>query len=290
MINVPRPTMPKPRSPTWPLPEGVRSERVNGYDIAYVEHGAGVPVVFVHGAGLDYRYFSPQVEPFGERYRAIAVSLRHCYPEPWQGNGEFSVDEHAVDLTAFFRQVASEPVHLIGHSRGGTVSLYAARMAPQLIRTLTLAEGGGGMQAFAPEDARLRDLHDRVMQRVVAILASGDVDGALAPYLEFVNGPGSWDKLPPSVKQWFRDNAWTLAAATRYTPSAFSCADALALDLPVLLVRGDSSPPQFGAIFGRLQPCLRRAERAVISNSSHGMSRVTPAEFNSAVMTFIAKY
>jgi pimeloyl-ACP methyl ester carboxylesterase len=282
--------MPIARSANWPLPDGVRSERVNEYDLAYVEDGAGVPVVFVHGAGLDFRYFSPQMEPFGERYRAIAVSLRHCYPEPWRGDGEFSVDEHAIDLTAFIRQVASEPVHLIGHSRGGTVSLYAARQAPDLIRTLTFAEGGLGMQAFAPEDPRLRDLCDRVMQRVVALLASGDVDGALAPYLEFVNGPGSWEKLPPSVKEWFRDNAWTLAAGWRCTPSAFSCADALALDLPVLLVRGDSSPSQFGAILDQLQPCLRRAECAVISNSSHGMSRINPAEFNSAVMTFIAKY
>ena len=101
--------MPTPRVPAWPLPEGVKSESVNGYDMAYIERGAGVPVVFVHGSGLDYRYFSPQMEPFGERYRAIAVSLRHCYPEPRRGDGEFSLDQHALDLTTFIRQVASEP-------------------------------------------------------------------------------------------------------------------------------------------------------------------------------------
>ena len=214
----------------------------------------------------------------------------NCYPEPWRGDGEFSVDEHAVDLTAFIRQIASEPVHLIGHSRGATVSLYAARLAPDLIRTLTLAEGGDGMQAFAPEEPGLRDLRDRVVQTVTPILASGDVDGALAPYLEFANGPGSWEKLPPSVKQWFRDNAWTLAAGWRYAPSAFSCADASALDMPALLLRGDSSPPLFGAILDRLGPCLSRAERAVISNSSHGMSRTNPAEFNATVMGFMSRH
>jgi len=275
--------------PPWPLPDGVKSERVNGYDLAYVEHGAGVPVVFVHGGGLDYRYFSPQMEPFGQHYRAIAISLRHCYPEPWGGEGEFSLDQHALDLTKFIRKNASEPVHLVGYSRGGTVSLYAARLAPDLIRTLTFVEGGSGMQAFAPEDPTLHDLGDRVMHTVAARLASGDVDGALERYLEFANGPDSWDKLPPSVKGWFRDNAWTLAAASRYTLSPFSCADALALDLPVLLVGADGSPPQFGAILDRLQPCLRRAERVLLTSASHGMSRTNAAEFNAAVLAFIAR-
>ena len=279
-----------PRESAWPLPAGLKSETVDGYDLAYVEHGAGLPVIFVHGGGLDYRYFAPQMEPFGEHYRAIAVSLRHCYPEPWRGDGEFSLDEHARDLTMFIRQVASEPVHLVGMSRGGTVSLYAARLAPELIRSVTFAEGGSGMHDFAPEEPALRDVRDRVMQTVAARLANGDVDGALAPYLEFVNGPGSWDKLPGSVKGWFRDNAWTLAAASRYTLSPFSCADALALDVPVLLVGADSSPPQFRAILDRLQPCLRRSERALISNSSHGMSSINPAEFNATVMAFIARY
>jgi hypothetical protein len=43
-----------PRS--WQLPDGAKAASVNGYDLAYVEKGAGVPVVFVHGGGVDYRY------------------------------------------------------------------------------------------------------------------------------------------------------------------------------------------------------------------------------------------
>ena len=281
--------MPTSHVPGWPLPDGVTWESVNDYALAYVERGAGVPVVFVHGSGMDYRYFAPQMEPFGEHHRAIAVSLRHCYPEPWRGGGEFSLDQHALDLTTFIRQVTSEPVHLVGYSRGGTVSLYAARLAPDLIRSLTFVEGGTGMQTFAPEEPVLRDLYARVMQTLASRLSSGDVDGGLASFADFVSGPDSWDKWPQSVKGFFRDNAWTLAAASRYTLSPFSCADALALDLPVLLVGGGSSPPQFGSILDRLQPCLRRAERVVVSNASHGMSRTNASEFNSLVLGFVAR-
>jgi pimeloyl-ACP methyl ester carboxylesterase len=87
--------------PDWPLPEGVKSEGVNGYPLGYLERGAGVPVVFVHGSALDYRWFGPQMEPFGALHRALAVSLRHCYPEPWRGDGEFSVDQHALNRSPF---------------------------------------------------------------------------------------------------------------------------------------------------------------------------------------------
>jgi esterase len=281
--------MPIPRVSAWPLPDGVKSEPINGYDLAYVEHGGGVPVIFVHGAGLDYRYLAPQMVPFGEQYRAIAVSLRHCFPEPWRGDAEFSLDQHALDLTSFIRRVVSEPVHLVGLSRGGTVSLYAARLAPELVRSLTLAEGGSGMHDFAPEVPALRDLRDRVMQVVAARLANGDVDGALAPYLEFVSGPGSWDKTPPVVKGWFRDNARTLAAASRYTLSPFSCADALRSTFRYCWSAPTLVRHRFRAILDRLQPCLRHTERALITNSSHGMSSSNPGEFNAVVMAFIAR-
>ena len=48
----PESTMTMPRRSTWPFHDGVKPEPVNGYDLAYVERGAGVPVAFVHGSGL----------------------------------------------------------------------------------------------------------------------------------------------------------------------------------------------------------------------------------------------
>lgn len=54
--------------------------RVNDVELAYVEQGAGEPVVFVHGGLNDYRAWGAQLDPFGERYRAVAYSRRHHWP------------------------------------------------------------------------------------------------------------------------------------------------------------------------------------------------------------------
>jgi esterase len=283
---------PQPVTRTWELPPGVKAAPVNGYEMAYVERGAGVPVIFVHGAGVDYRYWTTQLEAFSPKYRAISVSLRRYYPEPWRGDGEFSLNQQAADLVAFIRQLDAGPVHLVGHSRGGTAALYATRLAPSLVRSLTFAEGGGGMPAFSPEDPALSARREVAMRAMSEKLSSGDVDGGLDVFTAYVNGPGAWKNTPERIKQSLRENAWTLSAseADRATWKPFSCEDAKRLAVPVLLLGGESSPANFAAVLDKVQPCLSRVERRVITNSSHSMPRMNPDGFNSAVMSFIASH
>lgn len=277
---------------TWNLPDGVKAASVNGYDMAYVERGAGVPVVFVHGAGGDYRSFAAQMEPFAATHRAIAVSLRRYFPEPWRGEGEFSLAQQAADLVAFIRHLDAGQAHLVGHSRGATVALYAATAAPQLVRSLTFAEGGGGMKAFSPDDPAQRERRDAAFAAMGARLAGGDADGALEIFANYVNGPGGWAATPEATRQAFRDNAWTFpaAAADEARWPALGCAELARLAIPTLLLGGDRSPANFGQMLDKFQRCLRHAERGIVADSGHSMPRMNPAGFHAAVRAFIAKH
>src|SRR5215203_4740419 len=60
----------------WGPEAAMRFLRVDGHEMAYVEEGAGAPVLFVHGALADLRFWAPQMAAFARRYRAVAVSLR----------------------------------------------------------------------------------------------------------------------------------------------------------------------------------------------------------------------
>jgi pimeloyl-ACP methyl ester carboxylesterase len=44
----------------------------DGVELHYVEQGKGVPVIFVHGAGMGYSTWDNHLGPFAESYRAIA--------------------------------------------------------------------------------------------------------------------------------------------------------------------------------------------------------------------------
>jgi esterase len=285
-------TSPKPVPRGWELPVSVKSIQVNGYEMAYLEGGTGVPVVLIHGSGLDYRYFAAQMEPLAAQYRVISVSLRHHYPEPWRGDGDYHLDQHARDLAAFIRALNAGPAHLVGHSRGGTAALYATRLAPALVRSLTFAEGGAGMVAFAPEEPAIRDRRAVAFRAMSDKLSKGDTDGGLEIFMEYVNGPGAWKSAPEGTKQVLRDNAWTLSAGEQDTAtwSPFTCDDARRVGTPVLLLGGDSSPPNFAATLDKVQACLPRSERQVIPKSGHPMPRANPNAFNTAVMLFISRH
>jgi len=104
----------------WTLPAGIKTIDVNGYPMAFLESGTGESVVLVHGAGGDYRSWARQVASPPRGFRLIAVSLRHYYPERWDGKGvTFSVRQHAEDLALFIEALGVGPVYLVAHSRGG---------------------------------------------------------------------------------------------------------------------------------------------------------------------------
>src|SRR6201995_1363005 len=118
--------------------------RVNGYDMAYIELGRGTPLICVHGTLGDFRTWSAVLGPLSRKRRVIAVSLRHFFPEHWDGSGDdYKVAQHVDDVIAFIEQIEAGPVDLMGHSRGAHIAFRAAQQRPELLRKLVLAEPGG---------------------------------------------------------------------------------------------------------------------------------------------------
>jgi len=277
-----------PPSRTWQLPPGVKAVTINGYDMAYVEQGQGTPVVLIHGAIIDYRVFRNQLEPFGVKYRAIAVSLRHYYPEPWNGEGgSFSERQHAADIAAFIKSLNAGPVHVLGHSRGGIIAALVAKQYPDTVRTLVLVEPGlfrilGADPGAASGRARL----DKTVQR----FDEAGIDDGLQFFVDDTSGTGTWKARPEAERQITRDNALTLKGEFSSRPEPFDCADAGQIKVPVLLVGADRSPAVFGRVMDVLVPCLKQVQRVMIPNASHMMVRTNPSAFNEAVLGFLDQH
>jgi pimeloyl-ACP methyl ester carboxylesterase len=112
-----------------------RASPVAGGHISYEVHGAGPPLVFVHGWSCDRTYWREQVGEFAKRHRVVAIDLA--------GHGESRVERNDWTMSSFGADVATviealdlDDAVLVGHSMGGDVVVEAARRLPGRVSAL----------------------------------------------------------------------------------------------------------------------------------------------------------
>jgi len=264
--------------------------RVNGYDMAYLDIGQGPPLVCVHGSLCDFRIWSAVLGPLTRKHRLIAVSLRHFFPEHWDGVGDtYSIAQHVDDVIAFIEKLDTGPVGPMGHSRGGHVSFRVAQRRPDLLRKLVLAEPGGELDATL--DPAFKPGPSPLAARIAAAaekIAAGDVEGGLALFMDALEGPGTWPRLPAAAKQLLRDNATTLIGQTRDKRPPFSKADAEAIKTPTLFIGGANTKGALPQVLHTLAAHVKSSKTAMIPGTTHPMFEQAPQKFCEIVLEFLA--
>jgi pimeloyl-ACP methyl ester carboxylesterase len=222
--------------------------------------GSGPRVVLVHGSvGNGASTWAAQ-RPLAERFTLVVPDRPGSPPNPLVDRVDF---EEQAPLVA---ELLESGAHLVGHSYGGVISLYAAALRPETVRSLTVIEPpafgvAGGHPAVdqlveelsvlwspaAPTDPAvfLSEFSSRVIGRRVP------PERELSPELEqgvrtlMVERP-PWEADPPLVE---------LARAP----------------FPKLVVSGGHSAA-FDAVCDVLEERLG-AERAVLPGSAHNAQR-----------------
>jgi esterase len=264
--------------------------RVNGYEMAYLEVGHGPPLVCVHGTLGDFRTWSAVMGPLSRTRRVIAVSLRHFFPEHWDGVGDdYLMSQHVADTIAFISHIASDPVDLMGHSRGGHIAFRVAQQRPDLLRKLVLLEPGGDLDASlnpAPTASPPASLAGRTAVTALKI-AAGDIDGALQNFFDGIEGDGAWARLPALAQQQLRDNIYTLVGQVGERRAPFTEADAQAIQTPTLFIGGGASKGSLPAQLPILAAAVRDARTAMIAGAGHWMFEQAPQAFCKVVLEFL---
>jgi esterase len=273
-----------PVSAPWRTPDGVKLMRVNGYPMAFAEEGSGPMLVIVHGLLTDYRSMAGQ-RALSDAFTVRRVSLRHFYPEKWDGNGtDFSVRQHARDLTAFLER-SSPPVNVVGWSYGGLVALEVAKSRPELVRRLVLIEAPTGSLLAAETEAAAAARKKRTTD-LAGVLRS-DLERGATVAVDAINGPGAWGRLPPANKEIVRDNAWTIVGAGMDDAPPVSCIEFGALKMPVLLINGENTSQRFKDLVAAQARCLPAARIVTIPNSAHASPSQNPGAVNDAIRQFL---
>jgi pimeloyl-ACP methyl ester carboxylesterase len=266
------------------LHEATRVE-VNGTELTYIEKGEGVPLVLVHGGFSDFRYWESLIEQGATDFRMIALSLRDFFLNTPDADPSSQTPFTDVeDLICFIEELEIAPVHLVGHSHGGHVSLLLSIMRPDIVRSLTLVEGGF-ISEGAPEAQEALAGFVPLVEQSIAFKQAGETERAVERFIDFVLGPGAFAGAPSSRRQQFLDNA---PAFGRRPNAPLSCQDASHVQMPVLLVMGAQSPAHVHALMSGVQTCVPNVTSITIPDASHDVHLANPVEFNKAVLEFVA--
>ncbi len=261
----------------------------------YLDHGAGDPVVLIHGTASDYRAWKPQMDPLGRRHRVIAYSRRYHFPNhPPDEGAPYSPLIHANDLARLLDHLTIEAAHLVGGSFGAYVSLVFATHFPDRTRSLILAEPPilpllkqteVGERVFAEF---LRSAWEPAREA----LREGRDEEGVRLFIDGVMGAGAFDSYSPAARRRLVENAPELRAETSaeeyFTP--VTPEELGRISVPVLLLAGERSPKMFGMILDVLERSLPNCRRVTIPNASHGMNAQNAEAFNRAVVEFLATF
>ncbi len=240
----------------------------NGLDIGYSAHGAGPPMVMLHGAGSSgTEDWAAQVPLFSKAFRLYLPDARGHATTRWDVRKGFSGELLVEDLEAFADALGIETLHLVGFSMGAMTALTFATRHPERIRTLLVA---GISTQREPRTSVARRLMDPDRRPPDGPLS----EAALSRRHDPVQGPGAWRELLRAI------------AADVVAQPLLSPRDLRRVELPAMVAVGDRDPfVPVDHAWGLMRQ-LPDARLLVVPDCPHELMVRRPGIFNDACSTF----
>jgi pimeloyl-ACP methyl ester carboxylesterase len=240
----------------------------NGLRIGYDVHGAGPPLVLLHGAASSGREdWAAQVPMFGKAFRLYLPDARGHATTRGNPGEPLTYATLVDDLAAFVDALLLDTFHLMGFSMGGMTALTFATRWPERLRTLAVA---GVSTEREPRVSIVRRLMDPDRRPPEGPLSAA----ALGRRHDPVQGEGAW-----------RDLLRTIAADVEAMPM-LTPAELRRVELPAFVAVGDRDPfVPVGNAWGLMRQ-LPDARLLVVPDCPHELMVRRPGLFNEALSTF----
>src|SRR5688572_526521 len=92
-------------------------QSINGVDYYFEVHGAGEPVLLLHGGLGSIEMFGAALEQLAQSRKVIAVDL-HGHGRTALGKREWKLELQGDDMSALVKRLGHEQVDVIGYSMG----------------------------------------------------------------------------------------------------------------------------------------------------------------------------
>jgi pimeloyl-ACP methyl ester carboxylesterase len=270
----------------------VGQENSSDIEIYYEDHGAGQPVVLIHGYPLSGRAWDKQVPVLLEAgYRVITYD-RRGFGQSSQPTVGYDYDTFAADLNTLLEHLDLHDAVLVGHSMGtGEVTRYLGRYGSARVAKGVL------VSPIPPFLLQTPDNPEGVPQSLFDGFAQAAAADAPAWMKGFLDTFYNIDTLRGTlVSDQAYQASWNIAASASAT-AAVACIgtwttdfrdDLPEIDVPMLVVQGDADRVlPIDKTGQRLPALIKDARLVVIDGGPHAIAWTHAAQVNTALLDFI---
>ena len=272
----------------------VGQENSTEIDLYYEDHGAGQPVVLIHGYPLNAQSWERQQAALLDAgYRVIAYD-RRGFGQSSQPTVGYDCDTFAADLKMIMDTLDLQDAVLVGFSMGtGEVARYLGRFGSERVAKAVF------LASLGPYLLQADDNPAGVPQQVfdeIAATASADryawFDGFFANFYNTDENLGSRISESALRGSWnvATSGSWFAASAVVATWYTDFREDLPRIDVPALIVHGTADRilpiDSAGRPLAKLMP---GAEYVEIEGAPHGMLWTHASEVNAALLKFLAR-
>jgi pimeloyl-ACP methyl ester carboxylesterase len=123
---------------------------VNGLKMYYEIHGAGEPLILLHGGVGATEMFSQIMPLLSNTRQVIAVDLQ-AHGRTADIDRPLSMESMADDIAALMKHLGIEKADVMGYSLGGGVALRTAIQHPRVVRKLVVVSAAFKRDGWYPE-------------------------------------------------------------------------------------------------------------------------------------------
>jgi pimeloyl-ACP methyl ester carboxylesterase len=134
-------TVPERTVPERTVPESAvreRAVRERAVPESTLPETRGEPALFVHGLAGSSRNWTDLMDLLSPQLAGMALDLPGSGDSPPRPDGRYSISAMAQTVATLIERQGRGPVHLLGNSMGGAISLRVAAKRPHLVKSLTL--------------------------------------------------------------------------------------------------------------------------------------------------------
>jgi len=271
----------------------VGQENSQPIEIYYEDHGAGSPVVLIHGWPLNGDAWEKQTAALlAAGHRVITYDRRGFGRSSKPGVG-YNYDTFAADLNALLTALDLTGVSLVGHSMGtGEITRYIGKYGTARLRKAVLIGTLGPYLVKAPDNPE--GIDPAVFEGIRAGIRA-DRPATLMEFLKNFYSVGGADGK--RVSERVIQANWTVAIGASPI-GTLACIDSwiedfrkdiARNDLPTLIIHGGDDRILPAEVTARRQAKMTKNARYVeIKGGSHGLTWTCAEEINNELVKFLA--